>query len=90
MKSNTIVKKFGDYRFVAEKREESHYGVSVFYGETSVLDAQLICCEKHVDVMLVEFAKKYLSVAIERLRKDRKELKRFLVNAKEAMKETKL
>lgn len=90
MKSNRIIKKFGDYKFVAEKREQSHYGVSVFHGESSVLDAQLICCEKHVEAMLVEFAKKYLTVAIARFKKDRKELKLLLARAKVAMKEAKV
>lgn len=89
MTSNTIVKKFGDYRVVADVGE-GHHGIRVFHGDNEVMSATMICCSKHLDNFLVEFAKEYFKVAIERFKKDRKELKKILESTKDALEETKL
>lgn len=90
MKSNTIVKKFGEFRIVADKGEDSQHLVRVFHGDNEVMSATMICCAKHLDSFLVEFAKKYFKVAIARFKKDRKELKKLLESTEAAFEEAKL
>ncbi len=90
MTSNTIVKKYGEYRVMADKGDNSQHLVRVFHGDNEVMSATMICCSKHLDKFLVEFAKKYFKVAIERLKKHRKELKKILESTKAALEETKL
>lgn len=86
-----LVKKFGKYRVNLDPMEhEGVFKLTLSLKDVVVLQADLVCCKKHTEEVLLQFVGKYLTAFVEKVKIDRKILMEAIKDAEEALEEMKL